>query len=248
MKVNLNTVLRKLNRTDYSRSTKERYQWVITDFLSNSGGVIDQDSIDTYLSNQRSVNPNTVSALKLLANTVNMSVQFPMIERSRSETILTPKQIEELITGLPLPYSLMVGLLYSGLKTGEILNLRPQDVTDKGVVVDGTNLNVGPILDRLIVAKQYAELDPMRVYLFSPDGRNPYHSTSLSKIIKSVGTTLGLEDCNSHVIRRSFAVHAIEAGSNADALGNLMGITDMKPYVRMAKTKPRLIVRPMSKV
>lgn len=96
---------------------------------------------------------------------------------------------------------------------------------------------LAPLLDKLKIVKAYTQLDPRRNYLFSPDGKEPYHSTSLSKVIRSVGISLGIEDCNSHVIRRSFAVHAIQQGKDISTIGRLMGITNMRPYVRMAKSK-----------
>lgn len=142
MRVNLNTVLRKLNRTDYSLNTKNRYQWVIADFLSNSGGVLDQRSIDTYLT--KGSNSSTISALRLLADVVNVSIKFPVAERNRLDDILTVRQVEDLMKALPLPYNLMVGLIYSGLKTNEVLDLRPEDINDKGVLIDGIIIDVGP--------------------------------------------------------------------------------------------------------
>jgi integrase len=235
MRVNLNTVLRKLNRTDYSVNTKNRYQWVIADFLSNSGGVLDQRSIDIYLT--KGSNSSTISALRLLADVVNVSIKFPVAERNKVDDILTVRQVEDLMKALPLPYNLMVGLIYSGLKTNEVLDLRPEDISDKGVLIDDIVIDVGPLLDKLKIVKAYTQLDPRRNYLFSPDGKEPYHNTSLSKVIRSVGISLGIEDCNSHVIRRSFAVHAIQQGKDISTIGCLMGITNMRPYVRMAESK-----------
>lgn len=239
-RVSIQEVIHFLTSSNYSDSTIERYGQVSQEFLTHNKGYLNQSLVDQYLKTKEGCPAGTynsvLSAIRGISNMVGVDIILPTYGKSEITNTLRKEDISLLLSNLPLPYNLMAGLLYSGLKGTEVVNLTTDDVLETGIRVLDVVIAIEPILlGRLQIAQQYALLDPNRILLFTHDGNNPICTDTLNKTIKSKAIDLGLPKCNTNVIRNSFAIHALEYGHEPSKVMEAMGITCIKSYKKRVK-------------
>jgi integrase/recombinase XerD len=186
----------------------------------------------------RSVRGQALGALRFLTRRVlgrpSELDLIPMPRRSRQlPTVLSREEVEALIGAAHHPTrEALVMLLYSaGLRVGELIRLRPEDLEpERGLIrvrrAKGRKDRYTLLSDRALgAARGHWKLQPASPWLF-PGSRPEAHITArtVQKIVRTIARQAGIErKVTPHVLRHSFATHLLEAGTDLRYIQMLLG-------------------------
>lgn len=178
---------------------------------------------------------------------------------SKSEAHLTVEEVDRLIACSKTEdvkgyrdCAMLETLYATGLKTGEFLNLRTDDVHLKEgyltVEADGHTRYVplyrgavSAIRMYLKQARKYLPLSRTNDFLFLNLKGEPFSRQGLWKFLKEYGQKAGIKkEITPHLIRKSMALHLMENGADLMMIQELLGHKNMaltKSYVKEFKPK-----------
>ena len=124
-----------------------------------------------------------------------------------------------------------MGLLYSsGLRRGELINLKKSDINidRRQVIVRGGKGNkdrVTILSDRMASAlHKYYDLHNPAVWVFEGQGGNQYSGSSIAQLVRDAAKKAGVETkITPHVLRHSFATHLMDKGTDTRYIQELLG-------------------------
>ncbi|KAB2332921.1 tyrosine-type recombinase/integrase [Bacillus mesophilum] len=153
-------------------------------------------------------------------------------------------------------YVMMLTLIDTGIRIGELTNLRIENVdlklrqiTVPAEVAKNNTLRVLPIgrktrdeIEKLIDYINVEQSD----YLFLSQFGERFHSDSFAKLLKKYGKKVGVAGvrCSPHTFRHYFAVKFLRSGGESFSLMRILGHTDMamtNRYVRYSLNEIQLI-------
>ncbi|MCX6177906.1 MAG: site-specific integrase [Chlorobiales bacterium] len=233
----------------YSESTIKTYTQAITTFLrfikpKRSTEATNDDMVrfvHQYMLPKKlsqSYQNQTVNAARLFFKTIQGSKLITeQIERPRPEhklpNVLSKEDVAAILQASQnLKHRTMLSLIYAcGLRRGELLNLKPENVDAKRhllIIVNakGKKDRVIPISDKVIVMlREYYKIYRPRIWLF--EGQEPgtqYSETSLQKVLKHALDHAKIKKpVTLHWLRHSYATHLLEAGTDLRYIQELLG-------------------------
>ena len=186
----------------------------------------------------RSVRGQALGALRFLTRKVlgrpSELDLIPMPRRSRQlPAVLSRAEVEALVRVARHPTrEALVMLLYSaGLRVGELIRLRPEDLEpERGLIrvrrAKGRKDRYTLLSDRALgAARRHWKLQPASPWLF-PGARPEAHITArtVQKTVRAIARKAGIErKVTPHVLRHSFATHLLEAGTDLRYIQMLLG-------------------------
>ena len=184
----------------------------------------------------------TINSIKFYYETVlGMPNRFYEIERPRKKKQL-PKLLskEEIIKMLQhttnIKHRFIISLLYSsGLRRGELLNLKINDIDSKRMVIKVNcakgNKDRVTVLSSSILSdlrNYYKDYKP-KEFLFEGQNRQKYSGTSILKIVSKSAEKAGInKKVTPHMLRHSFATHLLENGTDIRHIQLLLGHSSTK--------------------
>ena len=202
----------------------------------------------------RSYHNQAVSALKVLlgsargGGTLTAALPRPRGERGLPQ-VLSRDEVVRLLSQARHPkHRALLMLLYSaGLRVGEVVRLRPEDLDgDRGMLrvrrgkgaKDRYTLLSARALDAVRV---YCEAFPPGPWLFPGPRRGRHYSIrSVQRVVKSCATRAGIrKTVTAHTLRHSFATHLMESGTSLRLIQELLGHTTPRTtqiYTHVART------------
>lgn len=178
------------------------------------------------------------------------------IDRPRKEKKLPVVASEEEIVKLllattNLKHQCIIGLLYSsGLRRGELLNLRLQDIDlDRNQIyvrggkgkkdrVTILGAQMGQALREYI-----SEFKP-NYWVFEGKGRKQYSGTSIAMILKNACKEAGIrKNITPHVLRHSFATHLLENGTDTRYIQELLGHSSIETTAVYAHVSTKTVAK-----
>ena len=184
----------------------------------------------------------TINSVKFYYETVlGMPNRFYEIERPRKKKQL-PKLLskEEIIKMLQhttnIKHRCIISLLYSsGLRRGELLNLKINDIDSKRMVIKVNcakgNKDRVTVLSSSILSdlrNYYKDYKP-KEFLFEGQNRQKYSGTSILKIVSKSAKKAGInKKVTPHMLRHSFATHLLENGTDIRHIQLLLGHSSTK--------------------
>ncbi len=179
----------------------------------------------------------------------------------KHEELLTPEEVDRLISSSKTEdikgyrdCAMLETLYATGLKAGEFLNLRIDDVHLKEgylTVEEDGNIRYVPLYRGALSAirmylkqsRKYLELSRTNDYLFVNLKGEPLSRQGLWKFLKESGKKANIQkDITPHIIRKSMALHLMENGATLEIVQELLGhknIALTKSYVK--DFKPRIV-------
>jgi len=183
------------------------------------------------------------------------------INRPRKEKrlpgVLSVEEVMEILWSIDnIKHKCIVGLLYSaGLRMGELLNLRRQDLDfdRKQLFIKGGkgNKDRTSVLSDLIAQQlvNYLAIARPKYWLFESPGQAQYSKTSVGNIIKRACKKAGVEKkVTAHTFRHSFATHLLEQGTDLRYIQTLLGHNSSKTteiYTHVSTNALRNIKSPL---
>jgi len=239
--------LLKLELKRYANSTVKTYVNFFEMFINfhkdKELHTIGEDEVRVFLQNlvqhkfSNSYINQAINAIKFYYEVVlGMPNRFYEIERPRKESklprVISKSEVMEIIAQTNnIKHKCIVQLLYgSGLRRGELLNLKIGDIDSKRMLVRVENSKGKK--DRLTLLSKTALYD-LRVYfteyrphIFLFEGRygKKYSGQSVLKIVKNASEKAGIRIVvTPHILRHSFATHLLESGTDIRQIQVLLG-------------------------
>ncbi len=184
------------------------------------------------------------------------SIERPIKEHTLPK-VLAKEEVKNILDATStIKHKCILSLMYSsGLRVGELLNLKPEDIDSKRMLVR-VNQGKGK-RDRLTLLSEKVLLDLREYYkkhrpkkwLFeSPDGHK-YSATSVATILTKASRTVGIQKrVNPHMLRHSFATHLLESGTDLRYIQTLLGHKSSKTteiYTHVATNTFAIIKNPL---
>jgi len=264
--------LQKLELKQYSLSTSKTYVQMFELFINYYKKWelihINEEEIRAYLQSlvfkkkSHSYINQMINSIKFYYEIVlGMPNRFYSIERPiRKEPlpkVISLEEVGQLIKGTNnIKHKCIVSLLYSsGLRRGELLNLKLTDIDSKRMIINVINGKGGK--DRITILSK-SVLDDLRlyfkvwnpeVYLFEGIKGKQYTGSSVSKIISNACNKANIKRrITPHILRHSFATHLLENGTDLRQIQVLLGHSSTKTteiYTQVAITNIKTIKSPI---
>jgi len=239
--------LRKLELKRYSLSTVKTYISFFEAFINYYKDVdllsLNENDVRNYLQKliqEKKSNSHinqAVNAIKFYYEVVmEMPNRFYSIERPRKQKklpkVISKVDVKNMIDSIDnIKHKCIVGLLYSsGLRLGELLNLKINDIDKNRMLIIVTQakgnkdrytiLSETLLYDLRIYYKTYRPEE----YLFEGAKGGKYTPTSVQSIVKKAAQKAGVKSVvTPHVLRHSFATHLLENGVDLRYIQTLLG-------------------------
>lgn len=265
-----------LKRRRYSENTVRTYQYCFHQFINHYPDIHPEDLTEQhirkyqdYLVNKKKVSLSTqnqaINSIKFYyEHVLGGEKKTYYIERPRKEkrlpNVLSEQQIRALLAAIGnIKHKTLVAVLYSaGLRAGELINLRKQDINmDTNIIfVRGGK---GKKDRTTILARHVAEMITEYVatckpnhWLFEGPGRTRYSLTSINTLLKRYARKAGIEQrVSSHVLRHSFATHLLEQGVDLRYIQTLLGHSNSKTteiYTHVSSKSLAKIESPLDRI
>ncbi|PTB92998.1 recombinase [Marivirga lumbricoides] len=150
------------------------------------------------------------------------SIERP-IKAERLPEILSKEEVLLMINKtFNLKHQCIISLLYSsGLRRGELLNLKIKDIDSKRMTIrvnqgKGKKDRFSILSDKLLLKLRlyYKQYKPQN-YLFEGKAGHSYSGSSVRQIVKTAAKAANInKEVRSHMLRHSFATHLLEAGTD----------------------------------
>jgi len=186
----------------------------------------------------RSYHNQVVSALRFLFETVlerpRLAVRIPRPKKKEKlPEVLSPAEVARVLEKpRNLKHRALLVLLYSaGLRVGELVRLRPEDLDEDRRLVrvrggkGGKDRNTLLARRALEVVRRYRAAYPTGRWLF-PGSRRDRHLTtrSVQRVVARAAEAAGIRKrVTPHTLRHSFATHLLEGGTNLRIIQELLG-------------------------
>jgi site-specific recombinase XerD len=142
--------------------------------------------------------------------------------------------------------ALLMSIYAGGLRTGELLHLRPSDIDQGRMVVrieqgKGRKDRYVPLSSHLLaVLREYSKIARPSVWLFpGRDPQKPLTRVAVSKIFSKAVRAVGIaKKVSPHSLRHAFATHLLERGTNLRVIQMLLGHRSLRTtevYTHVAK-------------
>jgi integrase/recombinase XerD len=264
--------LQKLELKQYALSTCNTYinlfEVFINYFKKWELTQIDEEQIRGYLQilvrkgKSHSYINQVINSIKFYYEIVlEMPNRFYSIERPiKKETLPKVISLEEVALIIKntnnIKHKCIVSLLYSsGLRRGELLNLKLNDIDSKRMVINVVNGKGGK--DRITILSQsvledlrdYFKVWNPEIYLFEGTKGARYSGSSVLRIVENAVKKAGIrKKVTPHMLRHSFATHLLENGTDLRQIQVLLGHSSTKTtevYTQVAITNIKTIKSPI---
>ncbi len=239
--------LRKLELKCYANSTVKTYVSCFEAFLNHYHDRelqdLNEEDIRLYLQKliredfSHSYINQAINSIKFYYEVVlEMPNRFYSIERPRAEEklpqVLAKEEVLAIIENTNnIKHRCVVSLLYSaGLRRGEVLNLKPDDIDSKRMVIKvrsgkGNKDRYTILSEKLLkdLRKYFLEWRPKKHLFEGPKG-DQYSAESVVKIVRVASKKAGIKKrVTPHMLRHSFATHLLENGTDLRYIQVLLG-------------------------
>lgn len=244
--------LQKLEIKKYAFNTAKTYINFFENFINHysekSLESIDENDIRNYLqvlvqkNHSHSYLNQAVNSIKFYYEVVmGMPNRFYSIERPRPEhklpKVISKEEVAEMIrkTG-NIKHRCIISLLYSaGLRRGELLNLKLDDIDGKRMLITVRapkgNKDRVTILSPFVLTElrnYFKEYRP-KEFLFEGQSKKQYSAESVGNIIKASAKKAKIQKrVTPHMLRHSFATHLLEDGADLRYIQSLLGHSSSK--------------------
>ncbi len=244
--------LQKLELKKYSSSTIKSYvacfERYINHYKNNNAIELNENHIREYLSLLVKAKASTsyinqmINAIKFYYEIVlNMPNRYYDLERPIKDfklpQVLSKEEVLSIISNTNnIKHKCIVSLLYSsGLRRGELINLKLTDIDSQRMLIRVENgkgnkdrytlLSHNVLKDLRLYFKEWRP----RLYLFEGEAGDKYSGKSIENIVKNAAIKAGIKKrVSPHMLRHSFATHLLENGTDLRNIQVLLGHNSLK--------------------
>lgn len=257
----------------YSQNTVKTYcscfQKFITHFMGRDIECLSKEDIKTfllYLVQEKKISPSTqnqyINAIKFYYEKVLKQPRMAyVLERpnraKKLPKVLTEQEVLMILKNTPnIKHKTILSLLYSaGLRVGELIGLRVQDVVwDKNYLFvrggKGKKDRITLLSEHVaFLLRKYLQKYKPNYWVIENHERKQYSSSSVRAILKNSTKKAALRKrVNPHMLRHSFATHLLEKGTDLRYIQELLGHGSSKTteiYTHVSKKSLANIKNPL---
>ncbi|MFC2087451.1 site-specific tyrosine recombinase/integron integrase [Bacteroidota bacterium] len=257
----------------YSNNTMNVYVSMIKIFFSyfeyKEPGEITIDDIvlfnrDYILKNNFSFNYQNqmISAIKLFYKKIEeKKLDLDKLERPRRPknlpAVLSKDEVFRILKSTSnLKHKTILSLIYSaGLRVGEAINLKPEDIDSKRGLIHirnakGQKDRYVTLSDQLLkLLRRYFRQYKPKIYLFNGQKGEKYTTSSIRKVFRNAVNRVGIKKkVRIHTLRHSFATHLLEKGVDIRYIQDMLGHQDPKTtmiYTHISQRKIATFTNPL---
>lgn len=228
--------------------------------------LIEQFNYDFIYRAKRSVSYQNqcINGIKKFLHFKNIEIHHINIERPKKEkqlpTVLSVEEIKTIFNKITnLKHKTLLSLLYSGgLRIGEALNLKIQDIDSNRMLIhirqakgkkDRYTLLSHSFLK--LLREYYLAYRPKQ-FLFEGQNGNKYSNASAQAVLKKTVRNSNItKKVTLHTLRHSFATHLLENGTDIRYIQELLGHSSPKTtmiYTHVTKTSLKNIKNPFDEL
>lgn len=264
--------LQKLELKQYALNTAKTYIQLFEKFINHHKNSnidsLDENDIRNYMQQlvqqgkSHSYVNQMINSIKFYYEVVlEMPNRFYSIERPRKREslpkVISLEEVQSIIKNTNnIKHKCIVSLLYSaGLRRSELLNLKPEDIDSKRMVItikNGKgNKDRQTILSEAVLKdlRLYFKKHTPEIYLFEGAKGKQYSTSSILQIIKKAAKKAGiLKNVTPHMLRHSFATHLLENGTDLRYIQVLLGHSSTRTteiYTQVAINNIKAIKSPI---
>lgn len=153
-----------------------------------------------------------------------------------------------------LKHKAIICLLYGcGLRIGEVLNLKPQHIDSRRMIIHiiagkGKKDRIVMLPQQLLdLLRNYFKAYKPKEYLFNGQFSNQYSERSINEFLKKYAALAGVnQNIHAHLLRHSFATHALESGTDISLIQKLLGHNNIKTTLIYTHVSSNIIARTVS--
>lgn len=264
--------LQKLELKNYSLNTCKTYVSLFEKFINffNKKELVELSELDVrqymlYLIQEHKSNSyinQTINSIKFYYEVVmGMPNRFYSIERPRKRQRLPKVLAKEYILRMidrtkNIKHKCIIGLLYSsGLRRGELINLKIEDIDSSRMVIHikdaKGNKDRYTLLSEttLCYLREYFIIYRPLVYLFESPYNTKYSAKSVAAIVRKAAEKAKAPiKVSPHTLRHSFATHLLENGTDLRYIQSLLGHSSTRTteiYTQVAVKSFKSIKNPL---
>jgi integrase/recombinase XerD len=207
------------------------------DFISFNNNYILKNKLSNSYQNQ------VVNAIKLFFKTIErINLEIDIIHRPKREktlpNVLSKEDVKSILDAhYNIKHKVMLSLIYScGLRCGELLNLKPDDIDSKRNIVlikqsKGKKDRIVPLSIKILeMLRDYYSVYKPSNYLFEGQNKGqPYDARSLQLVLKQALQKTNIKKpVTLHWLRHSYATHLLESGTDLRYIQELLGHNSSK--------------------
>jgi len=206
-----------------------------------------------------------ISAIKLFYKKYqNKHLDLENLERplksKKLPEVLSIEEVEKLLSATQnIKHRVLLSIIYSaGLRIGETLNIRLQDIDSKRMLIHikggkGRKDRYVPLSPKiLLLLREYYKMYKPDIYLFEGEKGKPYTQSSARKVLKNVLRKTQIKKrVTLHTLRHSYATHLLEAGTDIRYIQELLGHNSPKTtmiYTHVSNHQLKNIKSPFDKL
>lgn len=237
-----------LLRKRYSINTIKTYSYLFKSFMQYYSNIKPEDLTEDdirkyqdYLVQKKKVSRSTqdqaINAIKFYYEKVlgrekgDFFIERPIREKKLPEVVSEKELLKILKATDNIKHKTIITVLYSsGIRRGELINLRIKDVDfDKRLIFvrggKGKKDRTTILADyAVLVLKKYLHLYKPNYWLIEGMNRKRYSGSSIVMVLKNASIKAGLNKIiRPHMLRHSFATHLIEQGVGLRYIQTLLG-------------------------
>lgn len=196
----------------------------------------------------------------VLDKKVNLKHLYPQRKEHKLPNYLTFDEVKKLIEVTHnLKHKSIIMLLYSGgLRLSEVINLKITDIDSNSMTItirrakEKKERQVMLSENFLLILRQYYLKYQPSCYLFEGQNNLQYSGRSIQQIVKQSALKSGInKKVSSLILRRSFATHLLEAGTDICSIKELLGhshLNTTKIYTQLTDVSKNKIKSPLDRL
>lgn len=265
---------RAFERRRFRRNTREVYARVVREFgehfgrpLKSMGATEVQEYID-YLTDEKELAPASVAVylsalrfyyIRALGREHSMSVVVPIVRHRKVADVLSGSEVQRLLRSFDTARmrTIATTMYAAGLRVSEAVQLRAQDIDSKRGVLrinegKGGHARYAKLSPALLDSLRgyWRECRPRGEWLFPGDKEGKHvRPGSVRRAVIRAAERAGIRKLVSpHSLRRSFATHLLEAGTDLRTVQALLGhvcIRSTARYLRVGDARLARVSSPL---
>lgn len=263
-----------LNRLRYSKNTINSYFECLSIFIRFQKNTplktitlcdIERFNDEYIIANSASFQNQVINALKCyFTNRLNIHFNTSELERPRTAKrlpiILSLQEVENILNiTVNLKHLSMLVLIYSsGLRSGELINLKISDIDSDRMIIHikgakGKKDRIVPLAESTLgLLREYFKSYRPKEYLFNGESNLVYSKSSLQAVFRKACRLAKINKrVTLHSLRHSYATHLLEEGVNLRYIQEILGHNSSKTteiYTHVSSNSARKVVSPIEKI
>lgn len=196
----------------------------------------------------------------VLEKRINLKHLYPQRKEHKPRNYLTFNEVNKLIDiTTNLKHKSIIMLLYSGgLRLSEVVNLKITDIDSNSMTITicqakGKKERQVMLSESfLLIFRQYCLKYQPSCYLFKGQNNLQYSGRSIQQIVKQSALKSGInKKVSPHILRRSFATHLLDMGTDIRHIQELLGhshLNTTKVYTQLTDVPRNKIKSPLDRL